>query len=153
MWAPHLAHKLVHRFFDNETVVAIFQAGRDRDEFIQACAREVWPMYTSWDITLVVGHIPGAQFTNTADALSHCNGICASASRTRSPLSQNFKGDTLHPILDKLFLLSTCYGGGMINNDLYPPPPPLEWHFSFVIMTTMYCMLDICQTSVRFKYN
>ena len=51
LWAPHLGHKLIHLYSDNATAVAIFQAGRGRDEFTQACAREVW-------ITLPPGTLP-----------------------------------------------------------------------------------------------
>ena len=68
LWEPQLAHKLVHLFSDNATVVSIFQVGRGRDEFIQACAREVRITCATWDITKVVGHIPGTHFSDTADA-------------------------------------------------------------------------------------
>ena len=59
LWAPQLAHKLVHPFLDNATVVSIFQAGRDRDDFIQAYATEIWITRATWNITLVVSHFPG----------------------------------------------------------------------------------------------
>ena len=47
LWAPQLAHKLVHLFSGNATAVSIFQLGRGHDEFIQACAREVWSTCTT----------------------------------------------------------------------------------------------------------
>ena len=50
--------------------VAIFQAGRGRDLFIQACARELWLTCAAWDITLAVGHVSGTFLEDTADALS-----------------------------------------------------------------------------------
>ena len=37
LWAPKLATQVVHLFCDNATVMAIFQAGRGRDPFLQAC--------------------------------------------------------------------------------------------------------------------
>ena len=70
MWAPHLADRLVHLFSDNANTVTIFQAGRARDKFIQACAREIWLMCASWYITLVIAHIPGAHLTHTAGTVS-----------------------------------------------------------------------------------
>ena len=36
-WAPKYANRLVHLFSDNTTAVSIFQAGRGRDPFLQAC--------------------------------------------------------------------------------------------------------------------
>ena len=60
----------VQLYSDNTTAVAIFQAGRGRDEFIQSCAREVWITCATWDINLVVGHIPGLCLDGTADVLS-----------------------------------------------------------------------------------
>ena len=71
LWALNLIHKLFHLCCQQISPVSIFQAGRGRDDFIQACAREVWITCATWDITLVVGHIPGAQLATTADALSH----------------------------------------------------------------------------------
>ena len=50
--------------------MAIFQVGRGRDAFIQACAREVWLTCAAWDITLAVGHVAGTMLEATADALS-----------------------------------------------------------------------------------
>ena len=55
VWAPHFRGHLVHLFSDNATAVAIFQAGRSRDDFIQAWARELWLICATWDITLAGG--------------------------------------------------------------------------------------------------
>ena len=60
----------IHVYSDNATAVAIFQASRGQDDFIQACAREVCVTCATWGITLVVGHIPGSYLADTADALS-----------------------------------------------------------------------------------
>ena len=57
LWVPQLAHKLVHLYVNNAMAVAIFQTGRGKDEFIQACASDLSLMCASWDIALVVGHI------------------------------------------------------------------------------------------------
>ena len=71
VWAPHFKGQLVHLFLDNATAVAIFQAGKGWDAFIQACARELWLTCAAWDITLAVGHVPGTSLEDTANALSH----------------------------------------------------------------------------------
>ena len=71
IWAPHFTGQLVHLFSDNATAVAIFQASKGRDAFIQACARDIWLTCTAWDITLAVGHVSGTSLEDTADALSH----------------------------------------------------------------------------------
>ena len=70
VWAPHFRGQLVHLFSDNATAVAIFQAGNGRDDFIQACSRELWLTCATWDITLAVGYVPGTSLKDTADALS-----------------------------------------------------------------------------------
>ena len=70
LWAPHLVHKLVHLYSDSSTAVAIFQAGRGRDNFIRASAREVWVDVCHLGLILVVGHIPDSCLADTADALS-----------------------------------------------------------------------------------
>ena len=40
-WALCLRGRLVHLYSDSATAVAFFQAGRGRDLYIQACAREL----------------------------------------------------------------------------------------------------------------
>ena len=70
IWAQQLSGHLVHLFLDNATSVAIFQAGRGRDAFIQACEREIWLTCAAWDITLAVGHVSAMSLEGTADALS-----------------------------------------------------------------------------------
>ena len=39
------------------SAVALFQAGRGRDSFFQASAREIWLTSAAWDITLAMGHL------------------------------------------------------------------------------------------------
>ncbi len=70
LWAPSLRGQLVHLHSDSATAVAIMQAGRGRNPFLQACAREAWVIAAINDLTLVVTHIPGRQLQDTADALS-----------------------------------------------------------------------------------
>ena len=60
VWAPMFTRQLVHLFSDNTTALAIFQAGKCRDAFIQACVREIWLTCADWDITLAVSHVSGA---------------------------------------------------------------------------------------------
>ena len=72
VWAPTFARQLVHLFSDNTTAMVIFQVGKGRDAFIQACAREIWLTCAAWDITLAVGHVSGASLLDmcTTDVLS-----------------------------------------------------------------------------------
>ena len=58
-------------------MVAVFQAMRGRDPFIQACIREVWSTCTVNDIALSVVHTPWEQLIDSADALSeyHLRGV------------------------------------------------------------------------------
>ena len=57
-------------YSDNATAVAIFQPGKGQDDFIQACASEVWVTCATWDVTLVVGHIPGSCLADTVESFS-----------------------------------------------------------------------------------
>ena len=59
MWVPQFANRLIHILSDNATAVAILQAGKWRDSFLQSCTREVWLSCATWDITLAVGHVHG----------------------------------------------------------------------------------------------
>ena len=70
IWAPIFTKQLVYLFSDNSTAVTIFQAGKGKDPFIQACAREIWLTCTAWDVTMAVGHVLGASLSDTTDSLS-----------------------------------------------------------------------------------
>ena len=70
VWVPHNKGQLVHLFSDNATAVAIFQAGKGQDNFIQVCARELWLSCAAWEITVAVRHVPGISLEDTANALS-----------------------------------------------------------------------------------
>ena len=68
IWAPKLICKLVHLFCDNAMAVNVFQAGCSKDQSIQVCARQLWLLCTTHDITLAVGHIVGEPLTASVDA-------------------------------------------------------------------------------------
>ena len=68
--APHFVHQLIHLYCDNQAAVNIFQAGRGKDDFLQAYLRDIWQMCAQWDISFAVGHIPCAYLQKSADALS-----------------------------------------------------------------------------------
>ena len=57
LWAPKLAFQLVHHLCDNTTAMAIFQARKSRDFFLQACSKEVLLTGAIWDIILTIGHV------------------------------------------------------------------------------------------------
>jgi hypothetical protein len=73
LWGPQLAGKKVSLHCDSATAVAVLQAGRGRDEYIQQCAREIWLVTARYDIDLSVHHVAGEQLTASADALSRCH--------------------------------------------------------------------------------
>ena len=102
LWTPRLSHQLVHLYSDNATAVAIFQAGRGRDEFIQACSREVWITCATWVYTLVVGHIPGSCLADTVDALSRWHLGQGFRDRVASLIAS--QGLHLHTVPDTLFV-------------------------------------------------
>ena len=60
----------MHLFSDNASAVSIFQVGQGRDAFLQHSARDIRLTCDKWDIFLAIGHIPGKQLKDTADALS-----------------------------------------------------------------------------------
>ena len=68
---PKLAKHLVHLFSDNQTAVAIFQAGRGSDPFLQVCVKEIWLTSAIRDTTLAIGHVAGDSLNDTVDALTH----------------------------------------------------------------------------------
>jgi len=69
-WAKSLTNKTVIIHSDSATAVAVMQAGRGRDSFIQACAREVWLTAAVNNIAVSIRHVPGDSLFDTADALS-----------------------------------------------------------------------------------
>ena len=66
-WAPRCRG---HGFSTSTTAIAIFQARKGRDAFIQACARELWLSCAECDITLWISRMPGEDLTLTAGAVS-----------------------------------------------------------------------------------
>jgi hypothetical protein len=70
LWSSQLAGKKVSLHCDSATAVAVLQAGKGRDPFIQQCAREVWLLTATHDIDLSVHHVPGDLLKHSADALS-----------------------------------------------------------------------------------
>ena len=61
-----------HLHSDSITAVAIFQVGKGRHAFIQACAQQIWLECTVHGVTLAFSDIPGESLTtcSTTDALS-----------------------------------------------------------------------------------
>ena len=63
------AHRRVRIYCDNMNACSAMQTGRSRDEFMQACVRELFVYSVRHDIELVPEHRPGV-LLGTADALS-----------------------------------------------------------------------------------
>ena len=69
--ATHLKGKLVHLYSDSATMVAIFQVGRGRDPYIQACVRELWLTCSEHESNIRVSHTPEEALTGMANVLNH----------------------------------------------------------------------------------
>ena len=104
VWAPLFSHQLVHLFSDNALAVSIFQAGQDRNAFLQHCARDIWLTCAKWDISLVIWHIPGEQLKDTADALSYCHLSAAYKERVSKLVAD--REITMYQVPDSVFNLS-----------------------------------------------
>ena len=61
----------MHLFSDSTKAVTIFQAGKGRDQFIQACTREIWLMFAGHEIILRFSHTLRMALEESADALSY----------------------------------------------------------------------------------
>ena len=104
LWAPQFVHQLLHLFCNNQATVTIFQAGWGKDAFLHACARDIWQTCVQWDITLAVGHIPGAHLQETVDALSQYHLGPTYRDMVSSLISD--KGISVYQVPDHLFTLS-----------------------------------------------
>ena len=69
LWAPQWAHKRVRIHCDNMNACVAMRTGRARDEFFQACVRELFVHTVRHDVELIPEHRPGV-LMQTADALS-----------------------------------------------------------------------------------
>ena len=105
LWAPELKSKLVHLYSDSATAVAVLQLGRGRSAMLQTVAREIWLITAQLDITLKVSHVPGAQLTYSADALSRLHLGVPYSQRVKRLLSS--ASISLTPVPSTLFQLST----------------------------------------------
>ena len=105
-WAQCLQGCLVHLHTDNNTAAAIFQLGRGRDSYIQACARELWLICAVNDIMLVVSHVPGESLTETVDALS------------RFHLGQPFQGRVQRLVMQGVRLVKIAHNPFQLSDEL-----------------------------------
>ena len=103
-WVLKWKHQFVHLFCDNATALAISQAGRGRDPFLQADAKDVWLMCAIWEITLAIVRMAGESLTDTADALSHWH--VGQVFKGRASLLVKDRGVRLLTVPDELFPLS-----------------------------------------------
>ena len=60
----------VHRQSDSNVAMAIFQADRGRDPFIQVCAHEIWLECAHQEMTLGVSHTHREALEGSVDSLS-----------------------------------------------------------------------------------
>ena len=69
MWAQDWADTSVCMYCDNRAVVGVISSGRSKDEYLGACARNIWLLLAKYNIKLQVKHIEGIHNVN-ADILS-----------------------------------------------------------------------------------
>jgi hypothetical protein len=70
LWATRLTEQVVHLHCDSMVAIAVLQMGAGRDQFLLACAREMWLICATHNITLKPLHTPGELLTHSVDALS-----------------------------------------------------------------------------------
>ena len=71
--APTLVSWRVRLYNGGLMAVTIIQAGKERNSYIQACARDIWLPCALHDITVTCTHIPVDSLICMADALSRCH--------------------------------------------------------------------------------
>ena len=59
VWANDWAHSTVKFKCDNLAVVQVVASGKTRNEFLNACLRNIWFVTASYDIDLQIEHIQG----------------------------------------------------------------------------------------------
>ena len=69
IWKERLRGSTTVVHCDNMAVVCSLSSGRSWDDFLGKVARNVWLITATYDIDLIVKHIPGKQ-NDLADALS-----------------------------------------------------------------------------------
>jgi hypothetical protein len=74
-WAEKFRNRTVRIHCDNAAAVSVFQTSRASDKILQAVARNIWLLAATWDINLIVEHIPGKDNV-VADLLSRWR-LCA----------------------------------------------------------------------------
>ena len=70
LWVSKLNNSTVQLHCDSMVTVSVLQSGRGRDTFLLKCAREIWLLCATEQISLSVIHEPGINLSTTADALS-----------------------------------------------------------------------------------
>jgi hypothetical protein len=73
LWAPQFVGRCVELKSDSAAAVAVLQAGRGRDQLLQAAARELWLISALNHLNVRVTHVPGASLLSSADALSRAH--------------------------------------------------------------------------------
>jgi hypothetical protein len=78
LWANVWSNAAVEIFCDNAPAVCVLQNGRSKDNYLLKCAREIWLICVTNDISLKVTHKPGHEM-DIPDALSRFHSRAASA--------------------------------------------------------------------------
>ena len=105
-WTHKIQGRHVHFHMDNTMAATIFQLGRGKDTFIQACARKLWLICAHSDITLAVSHIHGVSLTLSADTLGSYH------------MGQSFKDIVQHPVNKGVELINPAPNPFHLSDDL-----------------------------------
>jgi hypothetical protein len=73
VWAPQLGGRCVELMSDSTVSVAVLQAGKGRDQFLQAASRELWLISALNQLNMRVSHVPGSTLLSSADAFSRAH--------------------------------------------------------------------------------
>ena len=73
IWGHLWANKRVEIRRDNRAVVDVLSFGRAKDPVLVTCARNVWLLSATYNVTVVVSHVAGIRNT-AADLLSRWRG-------------------------------------------------------------------------------
>ena len=104
VWGEMWRHKNVLLYSDNAATVCILSNGRSRDTFMMTCARNVWLIISSLNISLTVRHKPGRDM-ETADCLSRSH--LHTSFREKLSYLINLDNSERHHIHDHMFELDS----------------------------------------------
>ena len=95
-WGTFWQHGSISIRCDNLAVVQVVKTGKTRDSFLALCIRNIWFLTATYDIDLIISHIPGTG-NKIADTLSRLYSDKPVNSDTLCDLEKNYIWDTIPP--------------------------------------------------------